>query len=295
MNFFYLKKIHNSEDRNRELLKILKQRGGLAFENFTKALMDTNQHELFQMLHQRDTKANGSFNLINQPSNWFLKLFGHKTDNAAQTKLKRIYKNSFKRVNPFSLPFTFDIEQTWVSISLNLNKNWSTKLMENHCQMIEEVFKDGKQLLIIEGAAASGKTSLMRRIAYDWAVGKLKSYDYVFYAEFRKIKKQEFPTIVALIQDSFQNLQEESIEQLTHAINDNKFCQRNRILVLLDGFDEAQVETPCTEIEQFFTRGNIRKIILFRIIISTRPGPSVEENGTQRYSQFCKITRICKQ
>uniref|UniRef100_A0A914WEY6 CARD domain-containing protein n=1 Tax=Plectus sambesii TaxID=2011161 RepID=A0A914WEY6_9BILA len=41
------------EDKNRELLKLLKQRGNSAFDKFVEALKDTVQFELWELLREQ--------------------------------------------------------------------------------------------------------------------------------------------------------------------------------------------------------------------------------------------------
>ncbi len=82
--------------------------------------------------------------------------------------LKRIYRDAFRRVNPFSLSFLFDIMNTWVA--LGLYERSGLERTENHSFLLQKVFESSvDKILIIEGAAATGKTCLMRRIAFDWA------------------------------------------------------------------------------------------------------------------------------
>uniref|UniRef100_A0A914WUN5 Uncharacterized protein n=1 Tax=Plectus sambesii TaxID=2011161 RepID=A0A914WUN5_9BILA len=42
-----------------------------------------------------------------------------------QMSLKEMYLQRFKKTNPFSFPFTFDIEDTWVSLVLKADRNCS--------------------------------------------------------------------------------------------------------------------------------------------------------------------------
>ena len=94
----------------------------------------------------------------------------------------------FKTTNPFSLPFTFNIESTWVSLALKGNTNL-TKGTEDHAELLKQAFTKEK-MLIVEGNPATGKTSLMRRLAYEWAseMPELKHYDLIIYVEFRSLK-----------------------------------------------------------------------------------------------------------
>uniref|UniRef100_A0A914V0S7 NACHT domain-containing protein n=1 Tax=Plectus sambesii TaxID=2011161 RepID=A0A914V0S7_9BILA len=104
---------------------------------------------------------------------------------SVQQSLNESYLTRFQKVYPFSLPFTFDIENTWVSLALK-DERYS-QATENHAELLKKAF-DKVKMLIIEGDPATGKTSLMRRLAYEWANGKqeLLHYDLVLYAEFRE-------------------------------------------------------------------------------------------------------------
>ena len=68
-------------------------------------------------------------------------------------------------------------------------------------------------------------------------------------------------------------MQQSEHEQLKKQLCDGNFFKENRVLILLDGFDEASPESQCEELHNFLTTDSARRQPLqYDVILSTRPG-----------------------
>uniref|UniRef100_A0A914VU09 CARD domain-containing protein n=1 Tax=Plectus sambesii TaxID=2011161 RepID=A0A914VU09_9BILA len=195
-------------DKNRELISILfrKREELKPFEGFVEALKQTDaSHAIMADAILKTHKYDNDAALAKVPRTSPLAAGENEYGlQIAQQSLKYMYLTRFQKVYPFSLPFLFDIENTWVSLALKEEEK-DSQATEDHTKLLKRAF-DKVKMLIIEGNPATGKTSLMRRLAYEWAKEKEKllHYDLVLYAEFRekfldlqlKNKKKNILTII---------------------------------------------------------------------------------------------------
>ena len=208
----------------------------------------------------------------------------------APSVLKEMYLDRFQKVNPFSLPFTFDIETTWVSLALREDGD-NSKQTEDHAEILRTAFENVK-MLIIEGKPAMGKTSLMRRLAYEWAKGKeeLSHYDLVFYAEFRDVFDQRFETIAELVISYLMAyLEKQEHDEILRLITNKQYCRDHRISILLDGYDESSLDKQCEELHQFLTASTKKKPLMFDVVLTTRPGYLSKHRGKEGRYIFADI------
>nr|XP_054296992.1 NACHT, LRR and PYD domains-containing protein 10 [Pongo pygmaeus] len=105
--------------------------------------------------------------------------------------------------------------------------------------MVEVLFDSGEKpslapsLVVLQGSAGTGKTTLARKIVLDWATGTLYPgwFDYVFYVSCKEV--------VLLLESKLEQL-------LFWCCGDNQapvteiLRQPERLLFILDGFDELQ-------------------------------------------------------
>jgi predicted NACHT family NTPase len=132
-----------------------------------------------------------------------------------------------------------------------------------------------EKMLIMEGNPGTGKTSLMRRLAYEWAREKpeLLHYDLIMYAEFREVRKNKFTHISEFVTSYLEPYVGKDIFMgFQKIVTDVKwFKDGHKVLVLLDGFDES-IKKQCTELDSYLTKDSIDKHPLFNIVMTTRPG-----------------------
>ena len=248
------------------------------FGALIKVLEETHQHHIVEHIKLIRYKLDNCFaKFLNcsQNRNLAKKLSQEVVD--AKKILKDTYLKCFKTTNPFSLPFTFDIEKMWVSLELKEEKNPRTT--EDYNEIIKRAFKKDelsdihqRKVLIIEGNPATGKTCLMRRIAFDVGKDKMEDYDLVLYAEFRSLDAKSIK-IIHIIIKHFKTLcqNEDDIETVGNLLNCAEFFKENRVLLLLDGYDESSPRKHCEELENLL-RSSVRIEPPCDIVISTRPG-----------------------
>src|SRR5262249_18461112 len=127
----------------------------------------------------------------------------------------------------------------------------------------------------IEGEPATGKTSLLRRIAFEWAQEKsqLGDYDLVLYAEFRCAREKQFESIRDLLLSNLNScLDEEDYDRFKSFITDNKCDKKYNILVLLDGYDESSLVNKCQELNEYLFPSTMNKPLQFKVVLTSRRG-----------------------
>ncbi len=95
--------------------------------------------------------------------------------------------------------------------------------------------------IVFSGSAGLGKTTLIDKIAYDWAMGKseiLKRFELVFVLKMRALEQTS-----ELIDAIFEQLLDH--DSINNADDLKTFIDKNqdKVLILLDGFDEFQTTT----------------------------------------------------
>src|SRR5262249_1413350 len=144
----------------------------------------------------------------------------------------------------------------------------------------------------IEGKPASGKTTLMRRLAYEWAKGSegLSNFDLIFYAEFREVRQHEFESIADLIFEYNKSFFESGeLENQQSLLFNREFSKRKRIFVLLDGYDESSLDKQCKELKEYLTSDTIRKELVFNVVLTARPGYLGQHRGKEGRFVFAEV------
>ncbi|XP_070555990.1 NACHT, LRR and PYD domains-containing protein 3-like isoform X1 [Ptychodera flava] len=143
-------------------------------------------------------------------------------------------------------------------------------------------YEDGQhaQRIRIEGPPAMGKSTLCRKIAYDWACGELKQYKLLFFLEMRHVTGSE------VIDEIFTQLLPKDFsitkEELANIISQHD----KSTLFLFDGLDEITEDT----IEGSDIADHIAKKlrVYCTIVITTRP------RLCDRYLSDCDLYLIVK-
>uniref|UniRef100_A0A914VKG2 CARD domain-containing protein n=1 Tax=Plectus sambesii TaxID=2011161 RepID=A0A914VKG2_9BILA len=181
--------LFTSQERTRELIAILLRKNEelRPFDYFIEALEETDENHKTMAEAILNTYENNNVTVLAKiPRTSFPDAENTEHDlQIVQQSLKQMYMARFQKVYPFSLPFTFDIEKTWVSLAM---KEYNKELdaagyfthrsqrplraleddkkdsvaTEDHAELLTKAFGKVK-MLIIEGDPATGKTSLMRR------------------------------------------------------------------------------------------------------------------------------------
>ncbi|XP_071803881.1 NLR family CARD domain-containing protein 4-like isoform X2 [Asterias amurensis] len=161
--------------------------------------------------------------------------------------LKQVYMNtgSFIQMIPWvddDKMHIMDIYTKLVLVEL-VDKKGKIEKVPKQMESYEDIFhvktREGNPIkrVVFSGSAGLGKTTLCDKIAYDWAVGKseiLKRFELIFVLKMRELK-----TNSDLIDAVFEQLLDKEAvlrSELKGFIDKNQ----DKVLILLDGFDEFQ-------------------------------------------------------
>ncbi|XP_069461464.1 NACHT, LRR and PYD domains-containing protein 3-like isoform X2 [Ambystoma mexicanum] len=129
--------------------------------------------------------------------------------------------------------------------------------------------KDGHapRIVVLQGAAGIGKTTLARKIVLDWASGNLfqDQFEYVFYINCRDM--YELPG-----QSAIPDLLFQSYSEMTKS-KQGLVVDPGRLLFVIDGFDELRNPVLVSEAESTPQSRLLRNALICKssIIITTRP------------------------
>ncbi|XP_070537058.1 NLR family CARD domain-containing protein 4-like [Ptychodera flava] len=179
--------------------------------------------------------------------------------------LKDKYKRHYSKLLP--IPWNDDIclslEEVYTTLEVKEMKKGGLKTgttLEN----FHDVFKSlDNRRIRIEGAPAMGKSTLCRKLAYDWSCGELQQYTLLFFLEMRHIAKNNMidEILNQLIPGDF----ELSKEEISEVVSMNIVS----VLFLCDGLDEPD--------EHKVTNSEIPKLISENLyswctaVVTTRP------------------------
>ncbi|XP_072036662.1 baculoviral IAP repeat-containing protein 1f-like [Amphiura filiformis] len=196
-----------------------------------------------------------------------------------QRALRHYYLQSYCRIPlKFSnqTSTTVDIEDIYVDLSLSLVKPKPCQLETIHLSSYHDMFSEiGSESppnrIMIKGHAGSGKTSLISKIAYDWAKGTEES----------PLKDISLLFVLNMASIDVSNIEEAIITQLLpedtciKAEDLKAFIGKhsNRIMLILDGFDAAKsaVSKSCIQREGSLVKATSNKILReCHIVVTTR-------------------------
>ncbi|XP_071803922.1 NLR family CARD domain-containing protein 4-like isoform X2 [Asterias amurensis] len=193
--------------------------------------------------------------------------------------LKQVYMNtgSFIQMIPWvddDKMHIMDIYTKLVLVEL-VDKKGKIEKVPKQMESYEDIFhvktREGNPIkrVVFSGSAGLGKTTLCDKIAYDWAVGKseiLKRFELVFVLKMRELK-----TNSDLIDAVFEQLLDKEAvlrSELKGFIDKNQ----DKVLILLDGFDEFQTtqtdKSPFGSVLEALNRTQYKECWVF---ITSRP------------------------
>ncbi len=113
----------------------------------------------------------------------------------------------------------------------------------------EQSERDGKRHLLVNGRAGIGKTTFCKYIAHQWSEGKLwPEFEWVFWIPLRTITKNSYPEAsynhldiikIGFLDEYFPNANAEEVTPLLKAIRELLEQSPQKVLILLDGYDEV--------------------------------------------------------
>ena len=148
------------------------------------------------------------------------------------------------------------------------------------------VNKEGKSRFVFIGEAGVGKTTLLRKIAYDWAIGeRLQHVDLLFLVPLRDVDKSSyFAEITTKYVSDGIDLDNEKFDQYMRK-------NQRKVMILLDGLDEykqdIKIENP-NDILVEIMRGD--KLKRAPVIVTTRPWQAEQITRIDKINK--KYTRV---
>ena len=184
--------------------------------------------------------------------------------------LKLSYKLEFEEIktSPLNTQSLRNLEQIYVRLEL-LREKAHEQNVPVTCDELFKIFANEheKSRIALVGEAGVGKTTLLAKIAYDWAIGhRLHDVKLLFFVRLRQIQQYDnFAEILrTFVSDGLEIRNESLFEYLrTH---------QREIMFLLDGLDEYK-----GDITQATTKNDLVQIMrgdIFKratVIVTTRP------------------------
>ncbi|XP_071801310.1 NLR family CARD domain-containing protein 4-like isoform X2 [Asterias amurensis] len=176
------------------------------------------------------------------------------------------YKDSYVKLIPWEDDDTKHIEDIYTELTL---ENSGQKL-ESYKDIFLQKTRHGDDIkrVILKGLAGRGKSTILDKMAYDWACGEaLQQFELVFVLRMSAVEQS-----TELIDSIFEQIFAEDTKidkgALDSFIRDNE----EKVLILFDGFDE--LKTPALDKALF---GSILKILNRKkyrecfVVVTTRP------------------------
>ncbi|XP_070555998.1 NACHT, LRR and PYD domains-containing protein 6-like [Ptychodera flava] len=183
--------------------------------------------------------------------------------------LKHIYKGHFALLQP--IPWYDDLKlkltEVYTRLEVKQVERGNTKVGQDlknlHDMFMADEEGQHAQRIRIEGPPAMGKSTLCRKIAYDWACGELKQYKLLFFLEMRHVTGSK------VIDEIFSQLLPKDLSITKDELANIISRQEKSTLFLFDGLDEIAKD----KIEDCEIADHIAKKlrVYCTIVITTRP------------------------
>ncbi|KAI8518158.1 hypothetical protein Bbelb_041750 [Branchiostoma belcheri] len=179
-----------------------------------------------------------------------------------QEALRGHYRRRCSKVQvlPWNPGFTIDIHKIFTSV--DLIAQYSNDFKGQPLQSIMDIFKTSEDHLdrrhiLIWGAAGIGKTTILAKLVTDWANQKSTSelrekYDLVFLLALREVKTSQ-----SLVDCIFDQLLPYDVGFTQDDLSEF-ICDNDRVLIILDGYDEFDVEDA--------TNNDISSLLNYKIL-----------------------------
>ncbi|XP_071790625.1 NLR family CARD domain-containing protein 4-like [Asterias amurensis] len=184
-----------------------------------------------------------------------------------ETSIKRRYMStgSFVKGIPWEDDDTKHVKDIYTKLLLETNES-----LKSYNEIFHLASKEGLPIkrVILNGVAGRGKTTLVDKMAYDWANGAstaMQSYKLVFALKMNALDKTS-----ELIDAIFDQLLDE--DTLVNRTDLDSFITKNpdKVLILFDGFDEL-ISRDTTSIGSIFKILNRKIGRECFVVVSTRP------------------------
>ena len=174
---------------------------------------------------------------------------------------------------PWAKAYTVDMKDIYTDLSLEKIENEPTgpegKRIEDYKEFFEGESETKKVLM--KGDPGMGKTTVSKKISWDWAVGLFKMFTLVFFVSLKLVKPGD--VIENIIIQQTPALESLSIRQKQLGNILEKFG--HRCLLILDGIDEIDLKKN-DEVRRVI-RGN--KLVYCNVLVTSRPHSAAEIEG----------------
>ena len=206
-------------------------------------------------------------------------------------ELKRFYREEFSelKTSPLDPQSLRKLEQIYVHLVLLGERTGELPESVDYDRLFW-IFsnKNEKSRIAFLGEAGVGKTTLLAKVAYDWALGKrLKKIDLVFFIRLREIgQNTDFAEIIKTFISDEVHLQNAKLCEYMRS-------HQRKIIILLDGLDEYK-----GDITQAGTNDDLLQIIRgdkFKrapVVITTRPWKAEQITSIESINKKYRRIRI---
>ncbi|XP_070532842.1 uncharacterized protein [Ptychodera flava] len=160
-----------------------------------------------------------------------------------KTHLRKKYKKHYRNFKPIPWNENMSLSLTKLYTRLKVTKSNERKRFKKGKILTNEKAIFGKKGLHedfariqIEGAPGMGKSTLCRKLAYDWACGELPQYQLLFLLEMRHVSENSHQLERIIFDQLLPDKAEITLSALVKFINQNQ----SSVLFLFDGLDEMK-------------------------------------------------------
>ena len=206
-------------------------------------------------------------------------------------ELKWIYSNEFEEIktSPLDVESLKKLEHIYVDLALLSEKTDENPVSVDYEKLFEILVNEkGKSRFVFIGEAGVGKTTLLRKIAYDWAIGKrLQHVDLLFFVPLRDVDKSSY---FAEITTTFVS---DGIDLDNNKLDQYMRKNQRKVMILLDGLDEYKQDIKIENTNDVLAeimRGN--KLKRVPVIVTTRPWQAEQITSIDKINKWYTRVRV---
>ncbi len=180
--------------------------------------------------------------------------------------LKKFYQTFSKVTVIPQLPYSsIPIDKLYV----NLQMQTEFSDPQEGYQMLLDRARCNKNPVICQGKPGGGKSTLLKKICFDWSTGKLPQYDIVLLCRLREMEQANSVLELCLkwIQQYSANKELQNSENVESFMKNIAVLPASRVLILLDALDEKVPD--CWELKRLFFHDIAST--LFPTVVTTTP------------------------
>ena len=203
-------------------------------------------------------------------------------------ELKQFYRKKFDEIktSPLDPRSLRKLQEIYVHLVLHGDENIESVSFDRLCEFFAN--EHGKRRIALIGEAGVGKTTLLYKIAYDWAHSKRLHYiEFLIFVPLREIKKRT--SFREILKDYIPNARKLYDEKINKYMETN---QRN-IMILLDGLDEYNVAAGTDDARDDLTeiiKGD--KLKYSPVVVATRPWRADQITNVASFHEIYMRVRV---